>query len=213
VAAIETIRHQLSLAVRVDDHFTGAPWPDEVVVSLDTAEPPVRAQGGGTRHADGTYRFAGLLPGARQLTVAVPGGAAFPWAASTAVTLPLGAPATPVVVELWPSPAARIAAGTIAIRGRLVTAAAGQEVRMEARGGAAPRNRRTRCDAAGELVFVVVGSMAQNAAGLIELDVTVPGRTVASIQVLDGGAVATTFPGAMFAVPPGRQTRALFHLT
>jgi hypothetical protein len=213
VRAVEVIRHQLSLAVRVDDHFSGAPWPDEVAVALDTPEAPVEVAGGGrARHADGTYRFIGLAPGPRQLTVTAPGGAAFTWAASTPVVVPLADPAVPVVVEVWPSPGARIAAGTIAIRGRLVTAAAGQEVRMEVAGLAVPRNRRTRCDAAGEFVFVVVGSMALNADYRVALDVTVPGRTVASIQILDGDA-DPTFPGATFAVPPGRETRALFNLT
>lgn len=201
------------MAVRVDDHFTEAPWPTEVEVALDTREGPVQVQGGGgTRHADGTYRFIGLAPGPRQLAVTAPGGSAFTWAASTPVGLPLASPALPIVVELWPSPSARIAAGTIVIRGRLVTAAAGQVVRMEVAGLAAPRNRRTRCDGAGEFVFVVVGSMAVNADYRVELDVTVPGRTLASIQILDGDTNPTT-PGATVAVPPGRETRALFNLT
>lgn len=212
--AVEVVRHQLSLAVRIDDHFSGAPWPAEVTVALDTTEAPVevRGGGGGVRHADGTYRFIGLAPGARQLTVTVRDGTAFTWTSSTPVVLPLGNPAVPVVVEMWPSPSARVAAGTIVIRGRLVTAAAGQEVRMEVAGLPVPRNRRTRCDGTGEFVFVVVGSMALNPDYLLELDVTVPGRTLTSIQVLDG-ATNPIFPGATVAVPPGRETRALFNLT
>lgn len=210
--AVEVLRHRLSLAVRVDDHFSGAPWPEEVEVELDPPEAPVAAQGGGAmRHPDGTYRFVDLAPGPRQLVVTPRNGTAFTWTASTPVVLPLGNPAAPVVVEMWPSPGARIATGTVAIRGRLVTAAAGQEVRMEVAGLAVPRNRRTRCDGDGELVFVVVGSMMLNSDYRVEIDVTVPGRTLTSIQILDGDT-NPIFPGATFAVPPGRETRVLFNL-
>ena len=77
--------------------------------------------------------------------------------------------------------------------------------------GVTPRNRRTRCDAAGELVFVVVGPMELDADYRVELVVTVPGRTVTSIQILDGDTNPTV-SGNTFAVPPGRETRALFNL-
>jgi hypothetical protein len=82
---------------------------------------------------------------------------------------------------------------------------------MEVAGLAVPRNRRTRCDEAGELVFVVVGSMTLGSDYRVPIDVTVPGRTLASIQILDGDT-NPIFPGATFAVPPGRETRALFNL-
>lgn len=212
--AVESVRQRLSLAVRVDDHFTGEPWPRAVEVTLDSGEPAVPTVDlSGARHADGTYRFVRVRPGARQITVRVPGGAAFPWTASTAVTLPL-APAqltTPVVVELWPAPSAALPAGTLAIRGRLVTAAAGQEVRMEVV-GVAPRNRRTRCDASGEFVFVIVGPVELTSDQRVELAVTVPGRTLASIQILDGGT-NPVFAGTHFTVTPGREIRARFQLT
>lgn len=199
------------MAVRVDDHFTGEPWPDEVEVALDTNEPAVEVQGGGAiRHGDGTYRFIRLTAGPKQLTVRAPDATAFTWTASTAVTLPLISPSTPIVVEMWPAPSARIRAGTIVIRGRLVTAAAGQEVNIEVV-GRPPRNRRTRCDASGEFAFVVVGEMEVNADYEIELVVTVPTRTVDTIQILDGDTNPIV-SGNTFAVPPGRETRALINL-
>jgi hypothetical protein len=211
--AVEVARHRLSLAVRVDDHFSGAPWPDELDVGLDTLEPPVEAAGGGgIRHDDGTYRFVGLAPGARQLTVASRDGTAFAWTPATPVVLPLASPVTPIVVEMWPSPRARIAAGTLVIRGRLAVAAAGQEVRMQVVGVVPPRIRRTRCDADGELTFVVAGPVALTASRTVELDVSVPGRVLTSIQILDGDTNPTT-AGTRFAVAPGRETRVRFNLT
>jgi hypothetical protein len=211
VNAVEVVRHRLSLAVRVDDHFTGTPWPEPLEVELDSREPAVEAAGGGTRHADGTYRFVGLTPGAKQLTVHAPGATAFTWTAATPVVVPVASAITPLVVELWPAPSAAIAAGTVVIRGRLITAAAGQEVRMEVV-GLAPRNRRTRCDGHGEFAFGVVGPMTLDVAYRVELTVTVPGRTVTAIQILDGDTNPTV-AGSTFAVPPGRETRALFTLT
>ena len=210
--AVEVIRHQLSLVVRVDDHFSGQPWPDELEVNLDTLEKSVPTSARNTRHADGTYRFVGLAAGPRQVTVVAPNGSAFTWSASTAVALPLTNPAIPLLIEAWPSPSARVAAGTLVIRGRLVTAAAGQEVQMQPVGVIPPRIRRTRCDAAGEFTFVVVGPVALTAAGEVLLAVTVPGRTLTSVQIIDFDANPTT-PGTQFAVPPGREVRALFNLT
>jgi hypothetical protein len=211
VRAVEVVRHQLSLAVRVDDHFSGEPWPDDLEVELDTHEPALSVRGGGKiRHSDGTYRFIKLTPGAKQLTVKAQDGTAFTWTPTTPVNLPLISPSTPVVIEMWPSPKARIAAGNIVIRGRLVSAAAGQEVNIEVV-GRPPRNRRTRCDANGEFAFVVVGPMELNADYELELEVTVPTRTVDTIQILDGDTNPIV-SGSQFAVPPGRETRALINL-
>lgn len=211
--AIEVVGHRLSLVVRVDDHFSRTPWPEDLVVELDSKEPSVEAPGGGrTRHADGTYRFVDLRSGAKQLTVSSPAGDAFTWTASTAVVVPLADPADPVVVEVWPAANARIAAGSLVIRGRLVgTAAAGLEVRMEV-AGLSPRNRRTRSDANGEFAFVHVGPMQLTSSYTVELTTDVPTRTIASVQILDGDTNPIVV-GSTFAVPPGRETRALFNLT
>lgn len=211
--AVELVRHQLSMAVRVDDHFSGVPWPHELDVSLDIPDRPVRVQGGASvRHADGTYRFIGLPAGPRQITVAAKDGTAFTWDPMTNVVLPLADPRDPVVIEMWPAPSARVSPGGITIRGRLVIAGAGQEIEIRTVGVVPPRIRRSRCDATGELTFVVVGPVALNADGLVELDVTVPGRTLTSIQILDGDT-DPTFPGPIFPAPPGREIRVLFNLT
>jgi hypothetical protein len=214
VRAPESVRQLLSFAVRVDDHFSGAPWPDVLDVRLDTFEPPVPVQGGGRndiRHTDGTYRWANLPAGPRTLTVASRDGSGFTWTATTPVVLPLVNPAAPIVVEMWPTPQARIAAGTVVIRGRLFTAVAGQEVRMEV-DGVAPRNRFTRVGHDGEFTFVVVGPMDLDTDSNVVLIVTVPGRVVASIQIRDGNTNPTV-AGNTFAVAPGRETRAYINLT
>jgi hypothetical protein len=234
VRAVESIAHHLMLAVRVDDHFSGVPWPGELAVTIDSQEPPIAAGRGRTRHADGTYRFLGRGAGPRQVSVAGP--EVFTWTATTAVTVPR---TTPLVVEVWPSARAALPAGTLAIRGRLVGGAVtGQEVRIELGGPTPPpppppalpvRNRRARADASGEFVFVVAGPSvlirqpqpappppptppAPPIPPQLRLVVTVPGRTLASIQILDGATNPTMAPD-QFLVSPGRETRALFNLT
>lgn len=232
--AVETTPHHLLLAVRVEDHFSGAPWPSELTVDLDGRDPIARAPGGKTRHPDGTYRFLGGGTGPRQ--VSVTGADVFTWTPTTAVTVPR---TTALVVEVWPSARAAVPTGTLAIRGKLVGGAvADREVRMEIGGPTPPpppppalpvRNRRTRSDASGEFLFVVVGPTVlikqpqpvpppPPAPALplvppkVRLAVTVPGRTLASIQIFDGVTNPTVAPNQFFVLP-GRETRAVFNLT
>lgn len=213
----ELVEHSLSFAVRVDDHFSGLPATEQLAVTLDTPDVPVPTEARtGTRFPDGTYRFIGVPAGARTITVTSPSGTAFTWAPTTLVTLPLPDRRVPVVIELWPAPNAAIQAGTLVIRGKLVTATAGQVVQIEAQAYPIappfpPRNRRTRCDAAGEFTFVVVGTMGVTPDNFVSLVVTVPGRTVTSIDIVDGSTVTNT-PGSTVLVRPGRETRALIHL-
>lgn len=89
--AIEIVRHQLSLAVRVLDHFTGAPLDADVDVSLDTMESPTKSPDHRTRHGDGTYRFLDLEDGPRVLRVSSP--MHFTWTPTAAFTLPVFDPA------------------------------------------------------------------------------------------------------------------------
>ena len=50
---IETVRHQLALAVRIDDHFAMAPASRELAVTLDSKEPATRTvDDRGTRNVD-----------------------------------------------------------------------------------------------------------------------------------------------------------------
>jgi len=213
VKAPETVSHKLSLAVRIDEHFSMLPWGAELDVRLDTTEPPLNLPGPGpkrTRNLDGTYRFVDLTPGPRDVTVVSRDGSGFTWTATTPVVLPLANPAIPLVIEMWPTPSAMVAASTLAIRGRLMTAATGQEVRMEV-DGVAPRNRFTRCDGDGEFLFVVLGPMELDTDSNVVLIVTVPGRTVDTIQIFDGDTNPTVV-GNSFAVRPGRETRAYINL-
>jgi hypothetical protein len=212
VRAIETIRQALSLAVRVDDHFTGAPWPQPVTVGLDSKEPPVRtADGSSARHADGTYRFIAVRPGVRTVTV-TPGGDAFTWTPSTTVDLATHDRSQALVVEVWPGPSATVAAGTLVMRGQVTGAVMpGLEVRIEVV-GAPPRSRRTRVGANGEFVFPVLGTVDLTVDQRVELDVTVPTRTVASIQIIDHDTNPVTV-GHRVKVLPGRATRARLTLS
>ncbi|MEZ4399285.1 MAG: hypothetical protein R3B06_04655 [Kofleriaceae bacterium] len=210
--AVETLRHALSLAVRVDDHFTGAPWPGPVGVALDTAEPPVTtADGRALRHGDGTYRFVAVTPGVRTVTVTPPTGA-FAWTATAVVDLATHDRRQAVAIELWPGPQAVVPIGTTAVRGRLVGAVApGLEVHVEVV-GAPPRGRRTRADATGEFLFPVLGMVELTADRQIELEVTVVTRTVDAIQILDGVTNPITV-GNRVKVPPGRESRARLTLS
>jgi len=104
--AVEIARHQLSVAVRLDDHFTGEPVKAELQVSLSTREAGVKAASGSLRHADGTYRFLDLANGPRDVKVTVPDNTAFTWTPVTPITIPLADARVPVVIEVWPSPKA-----------------------------------------------------------------------------------------------------------
>lgn len=210
--AAETLHHALSLAVRVDDHFSGRPWPRALTVALDSQEPPLRtADGASPRHADGTYRFVAVKPGVRTVTV-TPADDSFTWTPTATVDLATHDRRQPLVIEVWPGPHASFTPGTLVLRGRLVGAVApGLEVRVEVV-GAPPRNRRTRADATGEFVFPVFGMVELTADQRVELAVTVPTRTVASIQILDGDTDPVT-AGSHVTVQPGRATRARLTLT
>ena len=210
--AIESIAHALSLAVRVDDHFSGAPWSRPLAVALDSQEPALpTADGTSVRHADGTYRFIAVKPGVRTVTV-TPTGDDFTWTATTTVDLATHDRRHALAIEVWPGPRASLPSGTTVLRGRLIGAVVpGLEVRVEVV-GAPPRNRRTRADAAGELVFPVLGVVALTTAHLVELDVTVPTRTVTQIQIIDNDTNPITV-GHRVKVRPGRETRARLTLT
>jgi hypothetical protein len=213
----ELVEHSLSFALRVDDHFTNNPVASELAVTLDTPDVPIGNQTRtGTRFPDGTYRFIGVPAGSRIVTVTASDGTAFTWTPSTPVILPLPDRRIPVVIELWPTPSASIAVGALVVRGKLVTAAAGQIVQIEAQAyptspAFPPRNKRTRSDANGEFAFVVAGSMGVRPDNKVALACTVPGHTITSIDVVDG-ATTTTTAGSNLLVTPGRETRAIFHL-
>lgn len=211
MAADHTV-HRLGFALRVDEHFSRAPLGEVVDVRLDTGEPPVRAPAGGPRHGDGTYRWANLADGLRRVSLRAASGRWVRWdPAPLDVVVPIPAPAAALVVEVWPTPLASAPPGVSAIRGKLVGAGVAG-LRVEIGGtSAAPTGRWTLADAQGELLYLLPGGpWPMTAARLLDLTVTIPGRTVAAVEVLPG---PTSFPGARFEIPPQREIRARFHLT
>ena len=202
----------LAFAVRVDDAFLGVPVVEELSVSLDTGESPIKAPDhDGPRHADGTYRFLDLKAGPRQLTVHSPRGDAFTWTPTQAITVPVADPKQAVVVPMWPTPQAGTPPGVIALRGALVTAPAATEVHIEPV-ATPPLGKFTRCDDAGEFLFVIAGwTELDGATGMVELAASVPAHTITSVDVV--GDTTTTYPSATFFVPPGRETRVRIHLS
>jgi hypothetical protein len=208
---IESVRHLLAFAVRVDDHFVGEPVAEELEVALSTLEAPVPSPlRRGARQSDGTYRFVGLAPGPRDIRVTSRRGERFTWDATTPVVVPLADPRQPIVIEAWPTPQAPAPLGVVAIRAVLEPPLAGQEVRIDPLDTPSP-GKRTRTDTAGELLFVVAGWTTLAAGGRVHLGAVVPGQTVTSVDVIEGGT-ATAFVGATFDVPPGRETRVRIHL-
>jgi hypothetical protein len=199
--------HTLSLAVRVRDHFTGAPVPLALVVGLTGAGvTPVSGPAGGRRQPDGTYRFVGVPDGDWPLTVADETGAwRFPAALPT-VHFPRLTPATPIEVDAWPTPAASLPPGLTVLRGRVlhdVTSAplVGVEVRVDQAAGAFGHTART--DGDGEFVFVVAWSIPLDTSRRVPLVVQVTGHTVDSVALRPAAAS----PGAAFSTPPGEPTR------
>lgn len=206
---IELVQHSLSFAVRVEDAFTGNLILEELDISVSPLAKPVpNRERTGMRHSDGTYRFIDLEPDAYEVTLRSAKG--FTWTATTVVTVPLADRRTAVRIQLFPTPAADAPLGVIAIRGALVTAA-NHEVRIEPTATPA-LGTRTRSDASGEFLYVIAGWTALDpTTQLVALAATVPGRTVTSVDVSDG-FTTTTYSGSTFSVPPGRDTRARFHL-
>lgn len=214
IRAVEVVQHQLSLVVRPQDHFSGQAWPRALLVTLNTNEPPVATSEGPSRlrHADGTYRFLGLAAGMRQVSVNAADGSVFTWDPFTVVNVPLLSPATPLVIEVWPSASATgVSPGGSVIRGRLLPSIGGQEVQMQVVGVVPARIRRARTDLAGEFTFSVVGPVALDN-GKIRLAVTVPGHALNSIQIIDGITNPTTLGTELRAVP-GAEVRVHFNIT
>ncbi len=206
---IELVQHSLSFAVRVEDAFTDTPVLEELDISVSPlANPVANRDHSGARQSDGTYRFIDLEPDAYGVTIRSPNG--FTWDPATFVAVPVPDRRIPIRIKLFPSPSASPPLGTTAIRGKLVTAA-DQEVQIEPTATPA-LNTHTRSDATGEFLYVIAGwTKLDPLTQLLELAATVPGHTVTSVDVFDGVST-TNYSGSTFSVPPGRDTRARFHL-
>src|SRR6185436_10823748 len=116
------------------------------------------------------------------------------------VVVPIPDPATALSVEVWPTPLAPVPPGVTAIRGKLLgSGVAGLRVEIDGT-GAAPSGRWTFADAQGELLYLLPGGpWPMTPAQLLDLTVTIPGRTVAAVELIPG---PTTFAGAQFQIPP-----------
>ncbi|HLU65670.1 MAG TPA: hypothetical protein VKZ63_05315 [Kofleriaceae bacterium] len=205
----DAVVHLLAFAVRAEDHFTAEPVDETLDVTLDTGEPPVTSREGGTRHGDGTYRWANLPGGARRLTVRSTSGRWVRWDPSPIdLVIPVAEPTEPVRVEMWPTP--RAAPVAPALRGKLVGAAVAG-LRVEIRGTGDPATGQfTRADEQGELLYPLAGRVwPMDGAGRLDLTVVVPGRTVSAVAVWPDPPAA----GDQLLVPADRTSRVLIHVT
>lgn len=204
--------HRLGFALRVEDHFSIMPVPEELEVSIDTGHGVVATALGRTRHDDGTYRWIDLGDGLHRLTIRSGSGRWRRWTVDPIeVFVPLLDPQVPVRVEMWPTPMMDVP-GVPAIRGKLVgTGVAGLRVEIDGTGTTAPTGRWTRADDFGELLFPFPGGpWPMTADGALDLTAVVPGRTVTSVDVLPDLA---SFGGAQFHIASDRISRVRFHVT
>ena len=105
MAMLETVRHTLGIAIRVEHHFLGIPIPDEMNVRVDTDVLPGVVKGRTTRlHSDGTYRFIDLEDGPHTVEIAARDDQWMVLEAVPVVVTPVGQPTVPLVVHAWPSP-------------------------------------------------------------------------------------------------------------
>jgi hypothetical protein len=206
------VLQRLAFALRVDEHFSRLPVTEELDLRLDTGEPSVYARNGGHRHDDGTYRWANLTDGLRQISFRSPSGRYVRWdPAPLDVVVPIADPLHAVAIEMWPTPLAAAPAGVTAVRAKLIgTGVAGARVQIDGT-GVTPTGRFTFADADGELLYLLPGGpWPFTTTGALDLTITIPGRTVTSVEVRPGPVL---FAGAQFAVPPQRETRIRAHVT
>jgi len=208
----DTVRHALSVAVRIDDHFIAAPVEDELDVRLDSILPAAIRGGGGKRHSDGTYRFVDVADGAHQIRIAANPN----WMLLEplpSIPIPYGPVSTALVISAWPSPARAVPAGLTAVRGKLLgtpTATIGRRIEFSV--GGSDAGHHTQTDSLGECVFLFPGDLKLDADRMVALVLRVPGLTVVGGEVVTGDS-SVGFTGAAFRIVPGRETRVRFHVT
>jgi hypothetical protein len=206
---LTTLARRASFAVLPRDHFGGLPIPVALDVRLDPDHAPTAALAGGSRHADGTYRWVDVPDGSYVVTVSDPGGRWRFDAPAATVVVPLADPADPVEVDGRPTPSADAPLGLTVLRARLRDAAdaplAGLALSAGPPGGPFLRTATSEDD--GELLFPVVEPHAVQADGTVslELEVEAGARPVVSVSI--GGAPATA--GPVVSLTPGRTSRLL----
>lgn len=213
----ESVRHVLGVAIRIDDHFTGEAIRDELDVRIDGDVLPTQVRGGtGRRHSDGTYRFLDLADRSHQLTVRSPDARWVLLDPLPAIVTPVPQPTRALVIEAWPTPLQSTPPGMTSVRGKLVgPPAAAIARRVELDVGGVDSGHRARSTSLGELLFLLPGRLALDAAGLVALALRVVGGTPVTVtggEIVDGETI-TSFAGSAFKVAPGRETRVRFHVT
>ena len=207
-------RHALTFALRYDDHFLRVPVEETLdVTALSPAQQeifPVSSQAGSYRHADGTYRFIDLRDGNYGIAARSRTGLWVSWDPPLSLAAPLAQPSSPIARELWPTPAAGVAPGMTAVRGKLLGTSI-QRLKVEIAASAGGVFDRFNCaDSAGEFLFPVALRVKPENDGRIKLKVRVAGgsRVVNSIDVSNpSGSTVDHFVGVDFLVAPGRVSR------
>lgn len=211
--------HNLSFALRFNNHFTGEAVASEFPVRLDESfiRPVTRGDGVGRRHPDGTYRFVDVDGGVHRVRWLPPfentheGWISFDDPLD--VMLPSASPETVIERDLWPGPDAVIGPSTTVIRGKLEgTAVDDLEVRVGPAGDPPPP-QFTRTDALGEFVYLPSPS-TPDGQGRVKLTLVVDGgaRAVANGTFRPTGTGAS-FVGADFVIQPGQSYRVVFQIT
>jgi hypothetical protein len=217
----DTVRHALSCAVRFEDHFTGEPVGDELPVRLAGSfqRPITRPGGAGRRQDDGAYRFVDAPSGTTRILWREPFARSHAdwtrWDDDPEIVLPLADPTALVAVELWRTSNAAAPASATGVRGRLIGPnPAGQTIRIALQ--AAPFDRFTRSDDAGDFLFLPPGRLPTNAQGRVPLTIDVhdPGGVV---RAVNGGtfvppSAGAVFPAADFEILPRTVPRVLFQI-
>jgi len=203
------VLHRLSLAVRLDDHFTGQPVPDTLQVRLrGRPERPVPGPDGCPRRADGTYRFIGLPRGHYELSIQDAAGHWTLFDPALQIDVPPSDPAAAEVQDLWPTPTRPARPGETALRGRLLDSLTGQPLqghRIEIASPGGPWTRHSITDADGEVLYPFLAVVVPQSDERLHLEVRVDGgaRPLSATQV----DRAAPTPGPLFAIDPGRETR------
>lgn len=211
----EAVRHTLSVAVRLDDHFLGDPIPDELDVRVDTYFLPTLVRGGnGYRHDDGTYRFLDLADGVHQVQVKAASGQWMLLDAIPAIVTPLAQPMLAMPVQVWPTPQQSTPLGMTSVRGKLLgSPAATIARRIDLDVAGIDSGYHTQASTLGEFLFLLPGRLDLDPVdGMVDLDLRVTGTTVTSGEIV-AGEQTSPFSGAAFRIPPGRESRVRFFVT
>lgn len=190
---VPRVRHELAIALRFEDVFTG----EAVRAPLEVSIPELRWEA--MRGRDETYRFVtGITrppPGSYGVEVVSPTGE-YRSFVPFQVTLPHSGPTPPtrpgwmITRPLWPTRRLRLGPGETGLTGRLVTAGVPQPGRkIRFLGSMAPVDPHTFSDEHGELIARFPYAKRDPMAPVPVLTLTV------TIEIDDGAATAT--PGAV----------------